>query len=481
MRKADRALFALLFSIALPLQADYQIKLMNNTPKTLALANHCSRGADNSCQTRDSRTLQAYQRQNLFTLDNRALHKGESYTAYSRLSFPDSVGQPLGAGSYIAVTINKNEQGTHIQQVSVFANGTACNLFENASASGGVPADRLAQVSFDSPRGDTYTLYAATQKDRLSFQNIDSLYLTLHQKPWRPGHEQTPSAINLATYNIQAFPFYMSAAIDRNKTYQRVADMCQHPMLRNYDMIAFEEAWDRGVREQLINCFRNTYPWSFDPEPAPHKKLLNSGLLVLSRYPFQNKDFLTFADHHTMADADRLANKGIAYVSIDKNGQPYHFFITHLQAQLDDAAVAIRQKEIRLLDYFIGSKHINTSQPVLIMGDLNIDYYSREFADLDARLPLAVYKNREHAAPVYSFDAKRNLMIPESSQAQARYDYIAPLRDHRLPGRAALQITPLRAVDDLLMYQTDWGFHNYHKGDIELSDHFLVQAKLDFH
>jgi hypothetical protein len=37
---------------------------------------------------------------------------------------------------------------------------------------------------------------------------------------------------------------------------------------------------------------------------------LNSGLLVLSKYPVTKQHFLNYQDHQSLVDADALSNKG---------------------------------------------------------------------------------------------------------------------------------------------------------------------------
>jgi hypothetical protein len=104
--------------------------------------------------------------------------------------------------------------------------------------------------------GEKYTLYAAVQKDHIeSLQGIDSIYLSIDKKP-QVFTSNGPKEISLITYNIQAFPPYVAAALDLNKPKERLDYLASQKNFRNADVIVFEEVWDRDLRGELKDISR---------------------------------------------------------------------------------------------------------------------------------------------------------------------------------------------------------------------------------
>ena len=292
--------------------------------------------------------------------------------------------------------------------------------------------------------------------------------------------------MSLASYNIQAFPFYIGVALDLNKTQTRMDYLSKSDYFKHFDVIAFQEAWDRGIRNKLIRNMEKNYPYYYDPIPQDtHLKPLNSGLLILSKWSILNTQFLNYSDTQTLTDADYMTNKGVLYIKINKNGQIYHIFATHTQAQDTQKAIKLRQEEFILIKKFIEKQNIPKSEPVLLMGDLNTDYYNKDQFDVfNQMLEPQVYLNTEHSNPKYSYDSDLNIMIdPSAKEEHGLYDYISPLKDYSLPMNAEFQITPIRGLGQILMYQRSWLnsiTKVYSYGDVELSDHYMVQAKYIF-
>ncbi len=329
-------------------------------------------------------------------------------------------------------------------------------------------------------------MYINAQADRISDQGIDSIYFAIDKSP-EILSSKNDEEISVITYNIQAFPNYIGVALDLNKMNSRVHYLGHADALKKADVIVFQEAWDPASREVLINMLHSAYPYSIDPVPEnTHFKPLNSGLLVLSRYPITTQHFVNYQDYQTLTDADNLSNKGALYFKIDKNGQPYNFITTHTQAQEDTQAVSVRQEEFNIIkkEIILNKKiDIPTDEPLLFLGDLNTDFYNKaqfdfmqKTLDLDAS---GVLKNL-NKNPKYSDDSSLNLMIDPSNKEHGLYDMVLPVKGYLQPTKSLSQITPLRALDENRMYQRSLNGKLYNYGDVELSDHFMVQAKFTF-
>ncbi|MEV6115212.1 sphingomyelin phosphodiesterase [Streptomyces sp. NPDC052109] len=105
--------------------------------------------------------------------------------------------------------------------------------------------------------------------------------------------------------------------------------------------------------------------------------VINGGTMILSKYPI-NAQYAHVFSNSTYGTWDYHANKGAALVQIDKGGVKGWVVGTHLQADESDTSTDTTQatrlaqlKEIRSwVDGIAGS-----SGPVLIGGDMNVEYY----------------------------------------------------------------------------------------------------------
>jgi len=71
-------------------------------------------------------------------------------------------------------------------------------------------------------------------------------------------------------------------------------------------------------------------------------------------------------------------------------------------------------------------------------------------------------------------------MIASNIHEKGMYDYIIPIKGFGEPSNIRHQIVPMRAMDNNRMYRRSKNTRLYSYGDIELSDHFMVQAKLKY-
>ncbi|MDC8756909.1 sphingomyelin phosphodiesterase [Janthinobacterium fluminis] len=104
---------------------------------------------------------------------------------------------------------------------------------------------------------------------------------------------------------------------------------------------------------------------------------VNSGLMVLSRYPIKDAIFVSYADY---AEDDRLADKGVALVKIARADKCiYNILATHMQAayeHMDDHA-DVRRVQLRQIKQLIDDKATkdfvtDARAATIVCGDLNI-------------------------------------------------------------------------------------------------------------
>lgn len=222
--------------------------------------------------------------------------------------------------------------------------------------------------------------------------------------------------------------------------------------------------------------------------------VIRGGVVILSKYPIIKQKAHVF--NNSLADSwDYLANKGFAYVEIEKHGKRYHLIGTHLQATHDgdtEAEHIVRMGQLQEIQDFIQSEQIPTSEPVIIGGDMNVEWSKQsEITDM-----LAVVRSRLifNTPEVGSFSAKHNWF----TKANAYYfdysleyndtlDYVLWHADHKQPTNTPEMLVryPKAEHDFYWSYlRGNWNLPSgryYHDGYYnELSDHYPVQVNFEF-
>ncbi len=264
--------------------------------------------------------MPAFKRHQILRVNyDEGIKAGHNYTVKSYFTTPSG-----SQDNYFYIIVHGDTIGSRIRSIDVFINGEYYNLLNSNNSADKVLPKRLGKHSFIDNNGKKYTLYTIAENDHpFTPQGIDSIYLAIDKKP-TIFKSNDSNKLSLITYNIQAFPVYMSVALDLNKPKARIWYIGHHKNIRNADVIVFEEAWDRGARNVLKEYFTDTHPYFIDPDPRnTHSKPLNSGLLVLSKYPFTKTSFLNYQDYQSLVDADSLSNKGAIYFRINKNCSLY--------------------------------------------------------------------------------------------------------------------------------------------------------------
>ena len=462
-----------------PALASYHIYVMNNTHTAVGLSSNCGNFIADACRTTNpENTIGAYQRYQVFDINyNVDIKRGYYYTTHAYLKIQkDTVVDAQ-------VTVRGDFVDSVITKVAYSINGHEHVLLNADNAKQKVLPGQLHKGVF-TIHGQKYSLWASAQKDHhnvtdLTAQGIDSIYFVLDEKHPILKPSTDPQELGMITYNIKDFPFYIGVAVDLNKRSSRIDYLINSDYLKNTDVVLLEEAWDRDDRKKIIAGLKSIYPYSVDPVPNnDYTKPLNSGLLVLSRYPITKNHFIDYQDYQTLTNADKFSNKGALYIQVNKGGQPYNIIMTHTQAGGSEA-LSIRQEEFVLIkDHLIKELHLSKKQPLIIGGDLNTDYYYSHYKFLQKTLKLddMGMKNSVYAEPKYSSDNLINLMSPDDIRDRGMIDYLSPVLGFKKPLSVQRQITPVRATDWEPMYESPKSGVTYHYGDIETSDHFMVQA-----
>ncbi len=224
----------------------------------------------------------------------------------------------------------------------------------------------------------------------------------------RPGHashrkkqdslhrfDDCHKPIHLLTYNVFMRPV-VGMTTDLKDT--RVPFIAE--AIRKYDVVCFQELFSQlNYRRKDILNYANRCGFKHVSKPPDVKlksllslKLLNSGLLTISKYPIVETEFIEFKEK---AGVDALAAKGVLYSKIKTpNHRHIHLFNTHTQAtyhneyqpdnksdhknflarlkQLEEIRVAV-DKCLNTHSRLFRDGPDNFKDLVLVVGDFNVN------------------------------------------------------------------------------------------------------------
>ena len=149
-------------------------------------------------------------------------------------------------------------------------------------------------------------------------------------------------------------------------------------LLLPHDVLALQEVW--AFRRQLLSMLRAAgFAHIVLPQPAAHGALIDSGLVIASRFPITEARRVLFrggASGCKPAGADRHASKGVLYAAVAApNGQRYHVFNTHLQAtytrEPSAAEAAALRCQLAALVRFVDA-HAPGGEAAIVAGDFNM-------------------------------------------------------------------------------------------------------------
>ena len=105
-------------------------------------------------------------------------------------------------------------------------------------------------------------------------------------------------------------------------------------------------------------------------------KIVQGGLVLFSRFPII--DHKTKVFDGVCSREDCLSAKGAVYARIDKFGQMFNVFSVHVQAWESEASRNVRRNQFLQMKRFMSDMNIPESEPLVILGDFNIDMFSEQ-------------------------------------------------------------------------------------------------------
>lgn len=144
----------------------------------------------------------------------------------------------------------------------------------------------------------------------------------------------------------------------------------------DYDIIFMQEAFTKSFRNSIRSAIGETYPHQYTLGKRAFYYPMNSGVFVLSKYPFTVLDRVYYKACGT---ADCFASKGSVLIEVTfPDGKIAQFASTHLQSKRELGHK--RESQVAQVSAML-KKHERPGVPQFLTGDLNIDFETPEFQD----------------------------------------------------------------------------------------------------
>ena len=193
--------------------------------------------------------------------------------------------------------------------------------------------------------------------------------------------DPSPDKLSVLSYNIWALPFIS------HEIKARLQAMPEY--LQQYDVLLLQEAFSSEY-ENLVNTLEDNFGYTYVTKMlnSPTPNLFSGGVILLSRYPIVRQAQTYFPD---CAGNDCLADKGINYMEVIKNGRSYHIFSAHTASFDSDIARLYRQNQFQQMRDFTEAMEIPKNETVIYGGDFNVNklLFPEDYQQMLATLEVA--------------------------------------------------------------------------------------------
>ena len=203
--------------------------------------------------------------------------------------------------------------------------------------------------------------------------------------------------IKIVSWNIKMVPKSLAIITKsaRKKQKERAPKIIQYLNNTNFDIIVLQELFDKSITKKFAADLSINYPYILSPIKEGFSMKMTSGVMILSKYPYELINHEIF---NVSKKTDNAAQKACSLVKININGKKILLGGIHLDS---------KNKESRILQCELTSEKIikpfiNDTIPMFLVGDFNVNKTSASYDSLSTLFDLENYQLNDDRP--YTFD-----------------------------------------------------------------------------
>jgi len=203
--------------------------------------------------------------------------------------------------------------------------------------------------------------------------------------------------IKIVSWNIKMVPKSLAIITKsaRKKQKERAPKIIQYLNNTNFDIIVLQELFDKSITKKFAADLSINYPYILSPIKEGFSMKMTSGVMILSKYPYELINHEIF---NVSEKTDNAAQKACSLVKININGKKILLGGIHLDS---------KNKESRILQCELTSEKIikpfiNDTIPMFLVGDFNVNKTSASYDSLSTLFDLENYQLNDDRP--YTFD-----------------------------------------------------------------------------
>jgi len=207
---------------------------------------------------------------------------------------------------------------------------------------------------------------------------------------------QKNDTIKIATWNVQLLPELYSpvSKLLRKKQKIRSPKIIQYLNASKFDVVVLQEVFDKKRAKEFVSNLSITYPYILKPIKNGRSIKLSSGLMILSKYPFELVKHEIF---NVSKNSDRWAQKGCSLIKIKINQKSILIAGLHLDSKNEVS----RNLQYKLVNEKIIKPYISDSIPFFLAGDFNTDVKSKDYQQMLKLFKLNNFKLKDDRPYTY--------------------------------------------------------------------------------
>tara|TARA_B100000927_G_scaffold279068_1_gene262341 strand:- start:497 stop:1387 length:891 start_codon:yes stop_codon:yes gene_type:complete len=260
---------------------------------------------------------------------------------------------------------------------------------------------------------------------------------------------QKNDTIKIATWNVQLLPELYSpvSKLLRKKQKIRSPKIIQYLNASKFDVVVLQEVFDKKRAKEFVSNLSITYPYILKPIKNGRSIKLSSGLMILSKYPFELVKHEIF---NVSKNSDRWAQKGCSLIKIKINQKSILIAGLHLDSKNEVS----RNLQYNLVNEKIIKPYISDSIPFFLAGDFNTDVNSKDYLQMLKLFKLNNFKLKDDRP--YTYD-EYNSWNPKGYKSWIDFILFNETRKAKV-------------IDQYILRPK----MQHEKSSIDLSDHFQI-------